>query len=124
MILKTYSVKILRSGQTRKVPSATEPDVRVHIGRRIVQIERKGASLRPIVPIATTDKAPQLIATRPLPQNARNNKKSYGYLVGATLLGVELTAVSHQPGECSSGWIFYCSSYSPSPQFNDLAIQS
>jgi len=40
-----------------KTPGAAKPNVRVHVRRRIVQVERKHARIRLIVPIAAADEA-------------------------------------------------------------------
>lgn len=46
---------IFSSGALAKTTGATKPNVRVHIRRRIVQIQRERPIIHPIVPIAATD---------------------------------------------------------------------
>lgn len=50
------SVKsIFSSGAFVKTTGTTKPNVRVHIRRRIVQIQCEGSGIQPIVPIAAAD---------------------------------------------------------------------
>jgi len=46
---------IFSSGAFVKITGATKPNVRVHIRRRIVQIQREGSGIHRIIPIAAAD---------------------------------------------------------------------
>jgi len=52
----TVSLKTVNPAGTL-LAGTTEPDVRVRIRRRIVQIQREHSGIRAIVPIAATDQA-------------------------------------------------------------------
>jgi len=55
--------------------SATKPNVRVRVGRGIVQVERKDAIIRAIVPVAAADEAALLLNTIPSVSLSRNRIK-------------------------------------------------